>query len=208
MKLFILVLFVAVSVSGCSLERTGLRVDVAPRDAGHVDGSIGDAGAFDSSQGRVDAGGIDASGIDASGIDASGIDAGGIDAGGVDAGSPDTSGVDAGSLDAGYDSAIPTDGDLRTRDYMGRAVLEVYHSGEWRGVCERRFDSDAAEVACRQLGGTVMSFDTSVDGPSEDFWLDNVNCKGSESRLEDCKHDAWGREDCDEDEHVELYCST
>jgi hypothetical protein len=51
-------------------------------------------------------------------------------------------------------------------------VLEVLHGGEWHGVCDDAFDQADAEVACRQMGGTLIGFNTDVAGPSGFFWLD------------------------------------
>lgn len=38
------------------------------------------------------------------------------------------------------------------------------------------------------------------------IWLDNVNCTGSEERIEDCTHNGWGTSNCGHDEDVSVSC--
>ncbi len=53
---------------------------------------------------------------------------------------------------------FPSDeGDLRLVSSLGRTGvssgrLEFYYNGQWGTVCNDRFDSNDAMVACRQLG--------------------------------------------------------
>ena len=92
------------------------------------------------------------------------------------------------------------DGDLRLRDgaaaHEGR--LEVFLNGKWGTVCDDFFDTDDAEVACRQLGydAAISIGDADGYGP---IWMDNLQCTGSEDRLVDCEyHDSpncWHVED-------------
>ena len=39
------------------------------------------------------------------------------------------------------------------------------------------------------------------------IWLDEVECIGTEERLEDCGHNAWGIEDCTHHEDAGVRCS-
>lgn len=38
------------------------------------------------------------------------------------------------------------------------------------------------------------------------IWLDNVNCVGTEARIEDCGHNAWGSHNCHHNEDVSIGC--
>ena len=45
-------------------------------------------------------------------------------------------------------------------------------------------------------------------GPGEGtIWMDNVNCSGSESSLDDCSHNGWGISDCDHNNDVSIDCT-
>lgn len=38
------------------------------------------------------------------------------------------------------------------------------------------------------------------------IWLDDVNCLGSETRIEDCNHGGWGNNNCDHGEDISISC--
>ena len=95
-----------------------------------------------------------------------------------------------------------------TTDYEGR--VEVYHNGEWGTVCADGWDLDDARVVCRQLGyGQAISArsDAFYGQGSGRIWLDNINCDGTESTIEDCLHSEWGGRNCDHYEGAGVKCS-
>ena len=98
-------------------------------------------------------------------------------------------------------------GDLRLRGgtaLQGR--LEVYHAGQWGTVCDDRFGTVSAEVACRLLGNEGGTPYTAAGG-SGPIWLDSVECQGHETSLAACMNDGWGVHDCSHDEDVGVVCS-
>ena len=68
--------------------------------------------------------------------------------------------------------------------------VEVFHNGRWGTVCHDRWDDRDAAVACRQLGyqgGTaVVGYPSRFGEGTGPIYLDNVECRGDESRLIDC----------------------
>ena len=67
--------------------------------------------------------------------------------------------------------------------------LQVYHDDRWGLVCEGNFGREEAQVACRQLGFAdgEEGFGGAGSGGLP-FWLNGVQCDGTESRLVDCSH--------------------
>lgn len=107
----------------------------------------------------------------------------------------------------GTDARIPmtgTEGAIRQTN----GYLEIFHDGEWRGVCDDSFSEGSAEVVCRQLGtpSATATVQTAVTGASAEFWLDGVSCLGSEPQLSLCEHVEWGVEDCGTGEHLLVSC--
>eukprot|EP00971_Amphidinium_carterae_P071456 1413616-Amphidinium_carterae.1 len=96
-------------------------------------------------------------------------------------------------------------------EVMGR--LEIYYNGQWGTVCSDAFTDVDAEVVCKQLGynvswilptGPPHVFTISEDEP---IWLDDVDCDGSEARLDECENPGWQVENCWHTEDVGLICS-
>ena len=108
--------------------------------------------------------------------------------------------------------------------YANEGRVEVYHNGVWGTVCDDIWDASNARVVCRQLGlpynssealccaQTRISSDetnccTETFGQgSGTIWLDNVDCTGSESRLDECSHRAWGQHNCGHQEDAGVTC--
>jgi hypothetical protein len=86
--------------------------------------------------------------------------------------------------------------------------VEIRHQGVWGTVCDDDWDLADANVVCRQIGfsnATNAYHDFSPSGTGH-IWLDNVNCTGSESRLQDCPSKPFGDHDCREFNHAGVTC--
>ncbi|MEL6181566.1 MAG: hypothetical protein AAFS10_21590 [Myxococcota bacterium] len=123
-----------------------------------------------------------------------------------------TCGINCDSCDSsqycdGFECQPVVDGALRIEVRTdSRNVLQVYHDGIWRPVCDDGFGQQDAEVACRQFGGTLVRVETAVFTPTNSFWMDDLNCTGNEERLADCPFNGWGIEDCSSGEGISLQC--
>ena len=115
-------------------------------------------------------------------------------------------------------AADPADGDLRIRGgpTHNEGRLEIFHDDEWGTVCDDFFGRIDAKVACKQLGYTgaeAVLTDVAV-APGRRFWLDDVNCNGSENKLTECFYNngrleipPWGTANCIPAEQVGVRCT-
>lgn len=73
-------------------------------------------------------------------------------------------------------------------------VVEVLFGGVWGTVCPDSWDLNDANVVCQQLGyeGAQSTFDPyACEGDPPVNWMSNVQCKGNETSLSQCKHMGW-----------------
>ncbi|XP_034648420.1 deleted in malignant brain tumors 1 protein-like isoform X6 [Trachemys scripta elegans] len=88
--------------------------------------------------------------------------------------------------------------------------VEVLHNQQWGTVCDDSWDLQDAGVVCRQLGcGTALS---ALGGArfgrgSDRIWLANVNCRGTEVALSDCRTRPWGDNNCTHGEDAGVVCT-
>lgn len=95
-----------------------------------------------------------------------------------------------------------------TSNMEGR--VEVRYHGVWGTVCDDDFGDVAAKVICRSLGyhGTAVAKKDGAFGPGRGpIWLDQVNCLGNESFVQDCTHWHWGEHNCEHAEDAGVVCS-
>lgn len=107
---------------------------------------------------------------------------------------------------------VPPQPQLRLESGEDRCAgrVEVFHDGKWGAVCDDYFNMNSANVVCRQLncGQAVSVLGLSYFGPSgKIIQLDDVQCRGTESHLWDCRHAGWGKHNCGLNEDVGVICS-
>uniref|UniRef100_A0A673K0F5 SRCR domain-containing protein n=1 Tax=Sinocyclocheilus rhinocerous TaxID=307959 RepID=A0A673K0F5_9TELE len=77
--------------------------------------------------------------------------------------------------------------------------VEVLHNGTWGTVCDDDWDMVDSNVVCRQLdcGVAVAVGSSSKFGQgSGPILLDNVDCKGGEMDLSQCRNQGWAVHNC------------
>ncbi|XP_060590612.1 deleted in malignant brain tumors 1 protein-like isoform X2 [Ruditapes philippinarum] len=91
--------------------------------------------------------------------------------------------------------------------FQGRVEIRVFN--HWGTICDDGFDDREATVICRMLGhrrgGRVIK-GGSFGGGSGPIWLDDLECNGTESRIQDCVHKAWGSNNCGHNEDAAVAC--
>uniref|UniRef100_A0A673M8Z4 Galectin-3-binding protein A-like n=1 Tax=Sinocyclocheilus rhinocerous TaxID=307959 RepID=A0A673M8Z4_9TELE len=93
-------------------------------------------------------------------------------------------------------------------DLPSSGRVEVYHDGQWGTVCDDGWELAEAQVVCRQLGFPgAISVTTGGQYGSGPIWLDDMNCKGSESSLSECSFKGWGVTDCSHKEDAGVVCT-
>ncbi|GAB0095519.1 Peptidase S1 domain-containing protein [Sergentomyia squamirostris] len=87
--------------------------------------------------------------------------------------------------------------------------VEIKYRQIWGTVCDDDFNIEEANVMCRSLGFYGPSYVMkNTFGPGTGIiWLDQVDCIGNETSIEQCSHWHWGEHNCAHSEDVGIRCS-
>ena len=85
--------------------------------------------------------------------------------------------------------------------------IEVFVRGRWGTVCDDGFDIKDAHVICRMLGLSPAKHIAKYGSGSGQIWLDDVNCKGSETSINECSHRGFGSHNCGHGEDIGVVCT-
>ena len=95
-----------------------------------------------------------------------------------------------------------------------RGFVELLHDNIWGTICDDQFDRNdgGAIIVCRMLGhrtGKPIPHGQrqGVFATVSKMWLDDVKCKGSEDDIRQCPHRAWGSNNCQGHEAIEVKCN-
>ena len=91
-----------------------------------------------------------------------------------------------------------------------RGRVEICNNNVWGTVCDDLWGTPDAQVACRQLGfsttgATALTLTAVPDGTGQ-IWLDNVQCRGTETRLIACPANPIGTHNCAHSEDAGVSC--
>ena len=102
-------------------------------------------------------------------------------------------------------SQFPSDPNSLT--LVGNKTTEGILLLNQKPICDDGWDLEAAHVACRQLGfSRALQATQSNQATTDEFSLDEVRCRGSESSLLECDHLVQKKENCNSGEAAGVVC--
>uniref|UniRef100_A0A8I3PZU1 Uncharacterized protein n=2 Tax=Canis lupus familiaris TaxID=9615 RepID=A0A8I3PZU1_CANLF len=88
--------------------------------------------------------------------------------------------------------------------------LEVFYNGTWGSVCHSPMAAMTLSIICRQLGcgdsGTLNSSIVPREG-SRLRWVDQIECRKTDSSLWQCPSDPWRHNSCSSREEAYISCA-
>ncbi|XP_033634052.1 scavenger receptor cysteine-rich type 1 protein M130-like isoform X1 [Asterias rubens] len=93
--------------------------------------------------------------------------------------------------------------------------VEILHEGAWGTICDDDWDILDANVVCNELqfgssAREALSISKTTFGLASSrmpIHLDDLKCRGVESKLDFCPHLAWGRHNCAHNEDAAVRCA-
>ncbi|KAL1139366.1 hypothetical protein AAG570_006350, partial [Ranatra chinensis] len=92
-------------------------------------------------------------------------------------------------------------------------MVEIKVLGEWGLICDDQFDLRDADVICRHIGFPLgaseqrkhSDFKTKITNGTK-YFVDDLECRGNETRILECEHNGWGIHNCGPDEAAGVVC--
>ncbi|XP_072409546.1 scavenger receptor cysteine-rich domain-containing protein DMBT1-like [Chiloscyllium punctatum] len=88
--------------------------------------------------------------------------------------------------------------------------VELLINGTWGAVCDDGWDLLDANVACKQMAcgaARLAPHGAHFGATAAPFWLDDVECRGTESNLIQCPSNALGKHNCGSGEAASVICT-
>nr|XP_039256301.1 deleted in malignant brain tumors 1 protein-like [Styela clava] len=95
---------------------------------------------------------------------------------------------------------------------VNRGRVEIFHDGEWGAICDDGFGIEEAQVICR-MAGFIDALEAPLAGyyglPDVDvkILITSLDCDGTETSINDCKHSGWGNHSCNRGEEASVVCT-
>ncbi|CAH1787312.1 unnamed protein product [Owenia fusiformis] len=91
-----------------------------------------------------------------------------------------------------------------------QGIVEVLYNSTWGSVCDDKFGQNNADVVCRSLCYSIVHAKAVLGEfgniTTNDYWMDEVVCNGSEGNIEECPFAGWGVHNCDPTEAAGVRC--
>ncbi|KFM62898.1 Lysyl oxidase-like protein, partial [Stegodyphus mimosarum] len=87
--------------------------------------------------------------------------------------------------------------------------VEIFHVGQWGSICDDEWDLREGHIVCKTLGflnASKVTHNSEFGRGRRRIWMDNLYCKGEETKLENCRFDGWGSHDCSATEAAGVAC--
>ncbi|CAL4064347.1 unnamed protein product, partial [Meganyctiphanes norvegica] len=88
--------------------------------------------------------------------------------------------------------------------------VEVKAFGIWGPICDDMWGEEEGDVVCQELGYELGAKEIHTDARfgagNGKYIMDDLNCHGNESSLQDCSFDGWANHDCSPIEAAGVIC--
>ena len=84
--------------------------------------------------------------------------------------------------------------------------VNILYGNIWGTICNHSFTMESGNVVCRQLGYRGALEVASFGAGTGQIWLDELQCVGNETSIEQCPHLGFGIHNCFHSDDVGVKC--